>query len=74
MVLCPDIDVERRLTLLWGAVSAHQQESQYEEAVDAAVDIVKQQGLAKTGQSIILVSGMPFGISGSTNALRVVDI
>ena len=74
MVLCPDIDVERRLTLLWGAVSAHQQESQYEEAVDAAVDIVKQQGLAKTGQSIILVSGMPFGISGTTNALRVVDI
>ena len=74
MVLCPDINVERRLTLLWGAASAHQQESQYEEAVDAAVDIVKQQGLAKTGQSIILVSGMPFGISGTTNALRVVDI
>ena len=74
MVLCPDIDVERRLTLLWGAISAHQEEALYEEAVNAAVAIIKEKGIAKIGQSIVMVSGMPFGISGTTNALRVVDI
>ena len=74
LVLCPDIQVERRLTLLWGAVSAHQAESEYEEAVEAAVKLVREKQMAKTGQSVIMVSGMPFGISGTTNALRVIDI
>jgi len=74
LVLCPDIQVERRLTLLWGAVSAHQEESEYEEAVEAAVKLVREKQIAKTGQSVIMVSGMPFGISGTTNALRVIDI
>jgi pyruvate kinase len=74
LVLCPDIQVERRLTLLWGAVSAHQEESEYEEAVEAAVKLVREKQMAKTGQSVIMVSGMPFGISGTTNALRVIDI
>jgi len=74
LVLCPNIQVERRLTLLWGAVSAHQEESEYEEAVEAAVKLVREKQMAKTGQSVIMVSGMPFGISGTTNALRVIDI
>ena len=74
LVLCPDIQVERRLTLLWGAVSAHQEESEYEDAVEAAVKLVKEKQMAKTGQSVIMVSGMPFGISGTTNALRVINI
>ena len=39
-----------------------------------AVALIKQRGLARTGESIVLVSGMPFGLAGTTNALRVVTI
>ena len=74
LVLSPEPAVERRLSLLWGTQTAHQDETSYEQAVDEAVAQVKQRGLARTGESIVLVSGMPFGLAGTTNALRVVTI
>lgn len=74
LVLSPEPAVERRLSLLWGTQTAHQDESSYEEAVAEAVAQIKLQGLANRGESIVLVSGMPFGLAGTTNALRVVTI
>ena len=74
LVLSPETAVERRLSLLWGTQTAHQDETSYEQAVDEAVALIKQRGLARTGESIVLVSGMPFGLAGTTNALRVVTI
>ena len=74
LVLSPEHSVERRLTLLWGTQTAHQDESSYEEAVEEAVNQIKARGLARKGESIVLVSGMPFGLAGTTNALRVVTI
>ena len=74
LVLSPEPAVERRLSLLWGTQTAHQDETSYEQAVDEAVALIKQRGLARTGESIVLVSGMPFGLAGTTNALRVVTI
>ncbi len=74
LVLSPDRAVERRLSLLWGTQTAQQDETSYEQAVDEAVAQIKQRGLARTGESIVLVSGMPFGLAGTTNALRVVTI
>ena len=73
LVLSPEPAVERRLSLLWGTQTAHQDETSYEQAVDEAVALIKQRGL-RTGESIVLVSGMPFGLAGTTNALRVVTI
>ena len=74
LVLSPETSVERRLSLLWGTQTAHQDETSYEQAVDEAVAHIKQRGLARVGESIVLVSGMPFGLAGTTNALRVVTI
>ena len=74
LVLSPDRAVERLLSLLWGTQTAQQDETSYEQAVDEAVAQIKQRGLARTGESIVLVSGMPFGLAGTTNALRVVTI
>ena len=74
LVLSPETAVERRLCLLWGTQTAHQDETSYEQAVDEAVAQIRQRGLARTGESIVLVSGMPFGLAGTTNALRVVTI
>ena len=74
LVLSPERAVERRLSLLWGTQTAHQAESSYEDAVEEAVSQVKARGLARQGESVVLVSGMPFGLAGTTNALRVVTI
>ena len=74
LVLSPEHGVERRLSLLWGTQTAHQAEASYEDAVEEAVSQIKARGLARQGESIVLVSGMPFGLAGTTNALRVVTI
>ena len=74
LVLSPEHTVERRLSLLWGTQTAHQEESSYEDAVKEAVAQIKARELARQGESIVLVSGMPFGLAGTTNALRVVTI
>lgn len=73
-VLSPFPKVERQLSVLWGVQTASQAETQYEQAVEEAVALIKERNLGKSGQSIVLVSGMPFGLSGSTNALRVVNV
>ncbi len=46
----------------------------YEAAIQEAKDIIKNKSFAKTDDTIVVVAGMPFGISGSTNSIRVVDI
>ncbi len=74
LVLSPSVEVERQLSVLWGAQSCHQAESSYEDAVTEAVQQVYDRKLGSTGQSIVLVSGMPFGLAGTTNALRVVNL
>lgn len=73
-VLSPAYRVERQLSVLWGVQTASQAETHYEHAVDEAVAMIKDKGLGRTGQSVVLVSGMPFGLAGSTNALRVVNL
>lgn len=74
LVLSPSIEVERQLSVLWGTQSCHQAESSYEDAVEEAVRQVYERKLGAAGQSVVLVSGMPFGLAGTTNALRVVNL
>ena len=46
----------------------------YETAVSEARQLVLDQKIGGMGQKIIVVAGIPFGQSGSTNSLRVVDL
>ena len=41
---------------------------------DYIEEIIKVKNFAKEGDTIVVVAGMPFGISGSTNSIRVVEI
>ena len=74
LVLSPSVAVERSLSVLWGCQTSSQSETDYEQAVQEAVAQTKKRGLGGVGDSIVLVSGMPFGLSGTTNALRVVTL
>ena len=74
IVMTPNPDVQRKLTILWGVQSYLQEETDYETAVSEAKQLVLDQKIGGMGQKIIVVAGIPFGQSGSTNSLRVVDL
>jgi len=44
------------------------------EAVNRSLRIAQAEGFAQRGDEIVVVAGVPFGQSGSTNALRVAKL
>ena len=74
VVMTPDEKVKRRLSLLWGAYPFFSKVQGYEPAIQEARHIIKKEKFADDSDAIVVVAGMPFGVSGSTNSIRVVDI
>ena len=74
VVMTPEVKVKRKLSLLWGAYSFFSKVQGYEAAIKESREIIKIEKLAEQGDAIVVVAGMPFGVSGSTNSIRVVDI
>lgn len=74
VVMTPEQDVQRKLSMLWGARCYLQDETDYETAVEEARRLILAEKIGHTGQQIIVVAGIPFGKSGSTNSMRVVDL
>ncbi|MCA8251449.1 pyruvate kinase [Burkholderia multivorans] len=71
--LGPRIEIARRLCLAWGVmarVSATAETT--EDIVQFAVAAVCGNGLYAHGKAIVVASGVPFGLPGSTNNLRIV--
>ncbi len=70
--ITPSEQVARRLSLLWGVHSVRSADvASYDEMVNEAVIHAKQEGFAQAYDQIVVVSGVPFGMPGSTNNLRV---
>jgi len=44
------------------------------EAVTRATHIARAEGFAAHGDEVVVVAGIPFGHSGTTNALRVATV
>ncbi len=69
------VEVSRRLCLLWGAHSALSEHVQnYEDMVSRATELAKREGFASTGDTLVVVAGIPLGQGGTTNNLRVVSV
>ncbi len=41
---------------------------------ESAVDASKRAGLIKTGDTVVLAAGLPLGVSGNTNTIRVMEV
>ena len=41
---------------------------------ESAVDASKRAGLIKTGDIVVLAAGLPLGVSGNTNTIRVIEV
>ncbi|MFY8092409.1 MAG: pyruvate kinase [Niveispirillum sp.] len=71
----PHEGVARRLALVWGAHAIHSGDvGTYEEMVDRARALAVKEEFARPGERIVVVAGIPFGQSGSTNNLRIAKI
>ncbi|MCW2308220.1 pyruvate kinase [Rhodobium gokarnense] len=72
IALSPVVETARRLALIWGLRCVVSEDAQHEaDMVDKASRISFRMGLARPGQRIIIVAGVPFGTPGSTNMLRI---
>ncbi|KGJ01863.1 pyruvate kinase /pyruvate kinase [Paracoccus halophilus] len=72
IVLTRDIRISRRMALLWDARSMAEDSVQdYDSMVRTAVATSRDMLKPEAGDSIVILSGVPFGQSGSTNNIRV---
>lgn len=68
----PDEAIRRRMALIWGIESFIVERVTHTDAMYAQVDtVLLEQGLAEVGDKVVVISGSPPGIPGSTNDLRV---
>ena len=75
LVMTPNLEVRRKLCLLWGTYTAASAYSDdFESAITEAIFEIRKRGMAGTGQQVVIVAGMPFGIVGTTNSMRVVTL
>lgn len=62
----------RQLNLVWGCKPIlHTAPLSKGEVFDTAMKMAEKSGLVKNGDTVVLALGMPVGVSGSTNTLRV---
>jgi pyruvate kinase len=75
LAITPNLQVARQMALVWGAHSVHSQDIRsYEEMVSVGTSIACREVFARRGDALVVVAGIPFGQTGSTNNLRVVRI
>ena len=65
----------RQLSLSWGVTPIWiARESTAEDLFDEAVRAAEEAGYIKKGDKVVLTAGVPLGVSGRTNMLRVVEV
>ena len=73
--LTPHLSTARRLALVWGVHSVLIEDVDHvEEMVDRACRTAVAEGFANAGDRLVIMAGMPFGVSGTTNLLRIARV
>ena len=73
--LTPHLSTARRLALVWGIHSVLSEDiDRVEEMVDKACRTALAEGLTSAGDRLVIMAGMPFGVSGTTNLLRIARV
>ena len=66
--------VKRRLNLIWGIRTLYISDNDFEHCLSNTIIEIKKIGLVSNGDDVVVVSGMPFGLPGSTNSIRIENI
>lgn len=76
IISCTPSDVVlRQMNMSWGIVPLYMEEKDNtDELFDSALIAAKNAGLVKEGDTVVLTAGLPLGIEGKTNMLKVAEI
>lgn len=67
--------VSKQLNLLWGVSPLLiQKEERTEDLFRHAVDLAKEAGYVNKGDVVVITAGVPLGVVGKTNMIRVVEV
>jgi pyruvate kinase len=73
--LTPHISTARMLTLVWGVHSVLSKEvERVSDVINDASQVALMYDYAQRGELLAITAGMPFGVSGTTNFLRVAEV
>ncbi len=62
----------RQLNMSWGVTPIHLEEkNEIFDLFDHAVETAQKRGLLSSGDTVVLTAGVPLGVSGNTNILKV---
>ena len=76
LCLTPNADVARRLGLSYGVRAVHDSDLQgdFSGPVPHASETLVRESLAQKGDRFVMTAGVPFGVSGTTNILRIAEV
>jgi pyruvate kinase len=75
LVLTPSVKTARKLGLLWGAHGVRTRDvASFEEMIAKAKRMALRHRIAKAGDRIVIIAGVPFGTPGSTNVIHIVRL
>jgi pyruvate kinase len=67
-----DQRVCRQLNLLWGVIPMQLEEKKTaDDLFEHAVEAAEQKGYVKKGELVVIAAGVPLGLSGTTNMIKV---
>jgi len=70
--LSPQISVSRKMALAWGVHSVHVEDPEdWRQLAPMATEVARKQGFVDSGDPVVILAGVPFGESGTTNMLRI---
>ncbi len=75
IALCTDEAVQRRLSMVWGVKPfLITEETSSDEILAAAMQKIQKFGLVNTGDRVVITAGVPIGVAGTTNLIKVEEI
>lgn len=71
----PQEKVANQMNLLFDVTPlVIKEEASTDLVFESAVNMAKERGLVKSGDRIVLTAGVPLGVSGKTNMIRVIEV
>lgn len=73
--MTPRLQAARRMALFWGVHSVLSSEvANVSEMTSFACQTVRDEGFGQRGDMVIIIAGLPFAMSGTTNIMRIAAI
>lgn len=68
----PNEKVWRQTNMSWGVIPIQIEEKHNtDELFDHVIDVAQKRGLVKNGDLVVITAGVPLGVSGTTNLMKV---